>query len=130
MLILTIKTDQPLAEIALLNGQKVLSTKEWEAHRLLADTIHINIKELLDGQGKDWADIGGIVCFKGPGSFTGLRIGLSVANALAYGLNIPIVSDQGDAWRESGVERLLAAESETIAIPDYGGKINITTPKK
>jgi tRNA threonylcarbamoyladenosine biosynthesis protein TsaB len=39
-------------------------------------------------------DIEGVVCFKGPGSFTGLRIGLTVGNALAYAQNIPVVASK------------------------------------
>ena len=81
MLILTIRTDKPEAEIGLFEDNKQLAYEMWQAHRELSDTIHKKIEKLLKSQKKDWQNIDGIVCFKGPGSFTGLRIGLTVGNA-------------------------------------------------
>src|SRR3954463_8210641 len=103
---------------------------EWEAHRQLADTIHIKINELLKACGKKLKDVEGIVVFKGPGSFTGLRIGISVGNSLAYGLKIPIVSSMGERWVEEGVEALMTGENEKTATPEYGAEPNVTKPKK
>jgi tRNA threonylcarbamoyladenosine biosynthesis protein TsaB len=74
--------------------------------------------------------IQGIVIFEGPGSFTGLRIGLSVANALAYGLNAPIVATQGDEWIEVGIKQLLNGANDGVALPEYGAPVHITNPKK
>ena len=74
MIILTIRTDNPEAEIGLYENEKQLAYKTWQAHRSLAETIHIKIKELLNEANKSLDDIEGIACFKGPGSFTGLRI--------------------------------------------------------
>ncbi len=47
--------------------------------------------------------IEGIVCYEGPGSFTGLRIGLSFGNALAYTRGIPIVGARDSSWIEKGL---------------------------
>lgn len=129
MIILTIRTDKPEAEIGLYDGQKELGYETWQAHRALAETLHGRIRDLLAGHGKKLQDVQGIVCFKGPGSFTGLRIGLTVANALAYALKVPIVSETGENWREKGIGRLLGGESETLALPEYGGEVHITRPK-
>jgi len=70
------------------------------------------------------------VVYKGPGSFTGLRIGISVANALAYGLNVPIVSTTGKDWQLQGIDRLKKGKNETSAVPDYGSEPHITLPTK
>lgn len=130
MLILTIKTDQPMAEVGLFNNKQRLSYQTWEAHRTLTDTIHVQIKKLLDTAQKDWADINGVVIFKGPGSFTGLRIGFAVANTLAYINKAPIVSTIGDDWLTVGLQKLLNGLDEHIAIPEYGANARITIPKK
>lgn len=130
MIILTIKTDQPQAEIALFENTSKSDEIVWEAHRQLADTIHIKIRELLHRNNLELNDLAGINCFKGPGSFTGLRIGLSVANALSYGLVIPIVGSMRDNWQVNGNNNLLAGENHKTIVPKYGGEANITLPKK
>ncbi len=130
MLVLTIRTDKPEAEIGLFENDKQLAYETWEAHRQLSATVHTKTDSLLQGNNKKLQNIGGIVAFKGPGSFTGLRIGLSVANALAYGLNIPIISQEGDGWIEAGIKRLLEGESEPVALPSYGAPVFTTKPRK
>ena len=130
MIIISIKTDTPVAEIALFQDQKKIDNISWEAHRQLADTIHLKMLQLLEQNSKKWEDIQGVAIFKGPGSFTGLRIGMSVANALAFSLKIPIIAALGENWRQIVIERLLNQEDEKVAIPEYGSDAFTTTPKK
>ncbi|QQS18768.1 tRNA (adenosine(37)-N6)-threonylcarbamoyltransferase complex dimerization subunit type 1 TsaB [Candidatus Saccharibacteria bacterium] len=130
MIILTLRTDNPEAEVGLYDDDKQLVYEKWTAHRQLAETIHLKIKQLLDSQAKDWHDITGLVVFQGPGSFTGLRIGLTVSNALAQGLSVPIVATQNPRWIETGVARLIRGENDTLALPFYGAEVHITPPKK
>lgn len=129
MTILTLRTDKPEAEIGLYKDNQQLVYRTWQAHRQLAETIHQEIKQLLELQQLNWTDVEAIVVFKGPGSFTGLRIGLSVANALAYGLGVPLVATTDD-WIESGIKRLTAGESDKVAVPEYGSPVHITKQKK
>ena len=129
MLILTIRTDQPEAEVGLYEDSRQLSYVKWEANRALSTTLHRQIDKLLQEQNKTLQDLQGIVCFKGPGSFTGLRIGLTVADTLAYALHVPIVSDTDD-WIEKGIARLLKNENESIALPFYGAPVHITLPRR
>lgn len=130
MIILTIRTDKPEAEVGLFDGEKQLGHTTWQAHRQLAETLHRTIETLLTEHHKSWADIGGIACFQGPGSFTGLRIGLTVGNALAYSYGIPIVAMQEADWVQKGIERLLNSESDVRAMPFYGADAHVTPPKK
>jgi hypothetical protein len=46
MIILTIRTDKPEAEIGLYDDEKQIIYETWQAHRQLAETIHLKIKEL------------------------------------------------------------------------------------
>lgn len=129
-MILTLRTDKPESEIGLFDGNKRLAHEAWHAHRQLAETIHQKIKEILSSQGKSLHDITGIVIYKGPGSFTGLRIGISVANALAYSLNIPIAGTSGDDWLKDGLVKLQAGKGGAAVVPEYGSAANITQPRK
>jgi len=130
MIILTIRTDKPEAEIGLYDDETQLAYEVWQAHRQLAETIHTKIEQLLKSQNKKLTDTEGIVCFKGPGSFTGLRIGLTVANALAMSLKVPVVGASDPNWLERGVQRLLAKETDYPALPEYGAPVHITQQKK
>jgi tRNA threonylcarbamoyladenosine biosynthesis protein TsaB len=130
MLILTLRTDKPEAEIGLYEDNARLAYDTWYAHRELSTTLHRHIDDLLAAQGKTREDLQAIVCYQGPGSFTGLRIGLTVADALAYALKLPIVESLHDDWIQSGINRLKAGEDDHIALPYYGADAHITPQKK
>lgn len=130
MIILTLRTDKPEAELGLYDGEKQLAYVTWLAHRQLAETLHRKIESLLESQRLEWKDVQGIVCFQGPGSFTGLRIGLAVGNALAYSYGLPIVATQDPNWLEAGLRRLNGGESDTQALPFYGADAFVTVQKK
>lgn len=130
MLILTIRTDKPVAEVGLYDDQRQLAYMTWQAHRELGRTIHLQIAELMKSASRDLSDIQGIVALSGPGSFTGLRIGLTVANALAYSYEIPIAGSQGERWIENGIDQLLQGQAGRMAMPEYGAEANITVPRK
>lgn len=129
MLILTMRTDKQEAEIGLYDDQTQRAYESWQAHRKLAETINTKIIDVLQQGDTRLHQLGGVVAFKGPGSFTGLRIGMSVANALAYSLGIPVVSTMDESWIDDGIARLLKRENEKVAMPEYGALPNITKPK-
>ena len=129
-MILTLRTDSADPEIGLYKGTTNISHFTWHADRQLAKDLLRVIQEQLQKQGADWPDITGIVVFEGPGSFTGLRIGITVANTVAYGQDIPIVAAKGDAWLTTGLARLRAGENDRLVLPHYGSEAHITLPKK
>jgi tRNA threonylcarbamoyladenosine biosynthesis protein TsaB len=147
MLFLTLKTDNPQAEIGLFEDTTEIKTIRWQAHRKLAETIHKQLEELLQATDNDWSDIEGILFFEGPGSFTGLRIGASLANSLASGLDIPVVSVGGtpsdnastvtSEWAKDGIDKLIKNSSDSqrsrsgsFVSPLYGQPVHITQQKK
>lgn len=130
MIILAIKTDQPKATVAVYQDNQELGKYDWEAGRQLAETLHQVIASTLKEVGKDWQDVEGIVGYSGPGSFTGLRIGLTTANTLAYAQNIPIVGQGGtEDWLQRGIERLEAGQNDSQILPEYGANPHITSPR-
>lgn len=130
MIILTLRTDKPEAEIGLYAAEDRLMYEKWQAHRELAETIHLKIREVLESQELSLQKLQGIVVFQGPGSFTGLRIGITIANALASSLGIPIVGAQSEEWIASGIQSLLAGNDTELVLPEYGALPNVSIPKK
>jgi tRNA threonylcarbamoyladenosine biosynthesis protein TsaB len=130
MYILTIRTDKPEAELGLYDDDSQINYETWEAHRQLAETIHLKIDELLKKSGMTLARLDAILIFKGPGSFTGLRIGFSVANAFASSLDKPILASEGDDWLLVGITKLREGIHDEMALPEYGALPNITKPRK
>lgn len=129
-MILSLRTDAPIAEIGLHSDDRQLSYYTWQADRQLAKDLLRVIREQLQAQHADWSDIGGIVIYQGPGSFTGLRIGITVANTLAYGQTIPIVAAKNDNWLDTGLAKLRAGQNDRLVLPHYGSEAHITLPKK
>lgn len=130
MIVLVLRTDNPDAEIGLYDGESQLAYIKWQAHRELAETIHRRLYEILEQAGRRLEDTQGIVVYRGPGSFTGLRIGISVANALAYGLSIPVAGSTGTNWIALGQAVLDKEQGSKQVIPEYGAPVHITAPKK
>ena len=130
MTILVFRTDKPEAELYIYEGRNKPTEIKWQAHRQLAETIHKQISKILNRSSISLGEVKGIVCFKGPGSFTGLRIGLSVANALAYAQGVPIVARGGGDWLRQGIDDLLDGKNDRIVTPQYGAPAKTTLPRK
>lgn len=118
-----------LVTCGLVDGSEV-SASEWQADRTLAREMLGYLRDRLAEQGKDFSDVSGIGVFRGPGSFTGLRIGLTVLNTLAAAKSIPIVGVTGVDWQDQALVRLEAGENDTIVLPEYGSPAHVTTPRK
>jgi tRNA threonylcarbamoyladenosine biosynthesis protein TsaB len=130
MLILAIEAASPVTKLWLITSHIPLTpTLEWESGRNLADELLPALMKLLNDTKVNLSDLSGIVLYAGPGSFTSLRIGHSVANALASSLAIPVISEKAENWLEVGLKRLKGSENDRIALPFYGSEANVTKPK-
>lgn len=128
-MILLLDTSTPVCNLALVDGEWRYEDS-WQADRELAKHLLSYIQQQLEKNGKTWADISAIGAFKGPGSFTGLRIGLTVLNTIADAQNIPIVGETGDDWQQKSLARLQEGENDKIVLPFYGSEAHITKPRK
>ena len=129
-MIVLLNTSTADSHLVILSGDSVLIDAVWHADRELAEKLLSFLRESLDSVGGTWDDIQGVGFYKGPGSFTGLRIGASVVNTLASDRGFPIVAVGGDDWQAEARERLGAGEDDRIVQPDYGRPANITQPRK
>lgn len=127
-MILVIKTDSMHAHLSLLDlsGGEV-RVDAWEAGRELARDLLGRIEALV---GDDWDTLSGVVVFRGPGSFTSLRIGITTANTIAYSQGIPIIGEIGDDWLEKALTKLTDGQNDTQVLPEYGSDPHITVQKK
>jgi len=128
-MILLLDTSTPTCKLSFIEGDWRYDD-QWEAARELAKGLLGYLQTQLENNGKTWTDISGIVAFQGPGSFTGLRIGLTVLNTIANAQHIPIIGGVGENWQQEGLIRLEAGGDDKIVLPEYGGEAHITQPRK
>jgi len=133
ILVLDTATRRPLAALAERDGT-LRGERQWQSHHRHGEELLQRIDELLAEAGVARRDLSGVVVGTGPGSFTGLRIGLATAKTVAYSLDIPIAGISSTlalaaALRENG--------EVTVTLPAgahdrYVHKIRISdgTPKE
>lgn len=95
-MILCIDTATDAAGAALVDAQSssYLSLDLKSA----SETLLATIDQLLKDSNVKLSDLKGVMVIKGPGSFTGLRVGIAVANQFAHQLNIPIIGLRSEEW--------------------------------
>jgi tRNA threonylcarbamoyladenosine biosynthesis protein TsaB len=126
MTILAVRTDVPQTELYIYKDNTELASKTWESGRTLAGTLLSEIDELLASAQLGVNSVQGIIYYEGPGSFTGLRIGASVVNGLAYSLRAPVVAVSGAKWINEGQALLSTGNGQRIVLPRYGSEPHIT----
>lgn len=128
-MILLLDTSTGLCRLTFVNGG-TSHDYEWQADRELARGLLAFIRDKLVLHDKTFDDISGIGVYQGPGSFTGLRIGLAVCNTIADANSTPIVGETGSDWQARARQRLSSGENDRIILPLYGSEARITQPRK
>jgi len=101
-LILALDTSTSTASVAFFDGERVLSETTWLAGREHSTRLLIEVEIALDRVGRSVEQLTGLAVARGPGSFTGVRVAISVAKGMAAGLSIP-------AWGVSTLDALALA---------------------
>ena len=93
-MLLEIDTAGQEAKIHLLdsNNQIILSNT-WHVIHNHTEEILSNIELILKEAGKKYSDLSSIKVNPGPGPYTGVRVGVTVANTLAFSLDIPVITE-------------------------------------
>ena len=113
-LILQIETATQVCSAALSQDGETIAIKELQANNIHAGSLTLFIQDVMAQRGFAYADLDGIAVSKGPGSYTGLRIGVSTAKGLCFALDKPLIA--------VGTLNMMA-EGFMKANPDYQGLI-------
>ncbi len=90
-ILLNIETATTVCSVSLSENNKLLAYKELNSGYAHAENLTVFIQDVLKDSGIAISKIDAIAVSMGPGSYTGLRIGFSVAKGLCYALNKPII---------------------------------------
>lgn len=90
--LLHIETATPVCSVALSSGNKILAIREKAEENSHASLLTVFIEQLFKETGIRPSQLNAVSVSAGPGSYTGLRIGVSTAKGLCYALNIPLIS--------------------------------------
>ena len=91
-LILSIETATPVCSVALAQDNNILGVKESTKKNSHSEIVTVFIDELMKENQFSFKDLDAVAVSKGPGSYTGLRIGVSTAKGMCYALEIPLIS--------------------------------------
>ena len=117
-------TEKDSFEIALLDEKRVIKKKRVKSVRQHSEKLLKSIESILLSAKAQLKDMQGILVVKGPGSFTSLRIGVATANALAFGLSVPIKGIE----KQQNLKDIksIFKKSDKQVIPEYGRAPDIT----
>ncbi|MCF8307540.1 MAG: tRNA (adenosine(37)-N6)-threonylcarbamoyltransferase complex dimerization subunit type 1 TsaB [Bacteroidales bacterium] len=91
-LILNIETATPVLSVALAKNGEIIAKREENTQNRHAEHITLFIKELLEKSQAKTEDLDAVAVSEGPGSYTGLRIGVSTAKGICYAKDLPLIA--------------------------------------
>ena len=91
-MILCLETATPTCSVALNEGDKNVALRECKGQNAHSEKITIFIKEVMDEAGISYEQLDAVAVSKGPGSYTGLRIGVSTAKGICYAAGLPLMA--------------------------------------
>lgn len=90
--ILCLETATTICSVALFDGHNLISSREIDEGYRHSAKLTVFIEEVLNDANISVKDLSAVVVSNGPGSYTGLRIGMSVAKGLCYASDVPMIS--------------------------------------
>ena len=91
-MILCLETATPVCSVALNDGCCTLALRETEGQNAHSEKITNFIREAMETAGIDYRQLDAVAVSKGPGSYTGLRIGVSTAKGICYAADVPLMA--------------------------------------
>lgn len=90
-LILSLETATTVCSVAITNGREIVAERKLHEDKSHANQLTLIIEELIQSAGLKMSEVQAVAVSEGPGSYTGLRIGLSTAKGLCYALGVPLI---------------------------------------
>ncbi|NEU09510.1 tRNA (adenosine(37)-N6)-threonylcarbamoyltransferase complex dimerization subunit type 1 TsaB [Flavihumibacter sp. R14] len=117
-IILQIETATTMCSVALSAGGKLLALKEANERNIHASEITLFIDDVMTRAGITYQQLNAVAVSKGPGSYTGLRIGVSTAKGLCFALDIPLIAvNTLEAMADGFIKKYPATDPSTILCP-------------
>jgi tRNA threonylcarbamoyladenosine biosynthesis protein TsaB len=90
--ILNIETSTSVCSVSISAGNTIITLKETRVDRSHAALLTVMISEVMRGSGTGFPQLSAVAVSKGPGSYTGLRIGVSTAKGICYASGLPLIA--------------------------------------
>lgn len=90
--VLCIETATTICSVAVFSNEDMLGYQEYRIDKSHSNLLPAIIQSTLEGASLGKPDISAVAVSEGPGSYTGLRIGASIAKGLCYSLNVPLIA--------------------------------------
>ncbi len=110
--ILNIETSTSVCSVVLSIDGEVVSIQESHTKNSHAEQISLFSQKVISDAGLKFSDLDAVSVSKGPGSYTGLRIGVSTAKGYCYGLDIPLISVSTLSAMAAGMKNSLKYEDD------------------
>ena len=118
-MIIQIETATTVCSVALAKDGEVLAFRQLDERNIHAEIITVFIDELINAAGIKYSDVDAVAVSCGPGSYTGLRIGVSTAKGLCFALDKPLIAIETLEAMAHGVinSEELNIDSQTLLCP-------------
>lgn len=116
LLVLDTATRNPVVAMADERGE-LIGARQWQSRHRHSEELLERLDGLLAEAHVDRRTLGGVIVGTGPGSFTGLRIGLATAKVIAYGLEVPLVGVSTTLALANAARKTSAAARIAVTLP-------------
>ena len=123
MLILSCDTSNSTCCAGVYEDGRELSYELSLEKRTHSETFMPLVERVIKASGKEYKDLDAIAVTTGPGSFTGIRIGLSAVKGLSYALSIPCIPVSSTAALALSVENVIDTAENTVLVPSFDDSI-------
>lgn len=106
-----------LASIAMAKGDQVIALRENPVQKDHASWIHPAVRDLMDDLKMPWTELKAVAVSAGPGSYTGLRVGMATAKGICFSLGLPLITESTLLLLALDVRHIAATVGASLICP-------------